>query len=80
MFGKLLKNDLKAQWHSVSIILLCIAIICTVGEIFATFTKNNILSAVAGMGVFFVLVFASFVMVIAVSMLFSYLTPRKFSS
>ena len=71
MFGKLLKNDLKAQWHSVSIILLCIGIICIVGEIFATFTKNNILSAVAGMGVFFVLVFASFVMVIAVSMLFS---------
>ncbi len=71
MFGKLLKNDLKAQWHSVNIILLCIGIICVVAEIFAIVTKNNILSAVAGLLVFFVLVFASFVMVIAVSMLFS---------
>ncbi len=71
MFGKLLKNDLKAQWHSVNIILLCIAIICVVAEIFATVTKNNVLSVLAGLLVFVVLIFACIVMVIAVSMLFS---------
>ena len=71
MFGKLLKNDLKAQWHSVNIILLCLAIICTVAEIFATVTKNDMLSALSGLLVFLVLVFACIVMVIAVSMLFS---------
>ena len=71
MFGKLLKNDLKAQWHSVNIILLCIAIICVVAEIFATVTKNNVLSVLAGLLVFIVLIFACLVMVIAVSMLFS---------
>lgn len=71
MFGKLLKNDLKAQWHSVNIILLCIGIICIAAEIFAIATKNNVLSALAGLLVFAVLIFACLVMVIAVSMLFS---------
>ncbi|MBR5442507.1 MAG: ABC-2 transporter permease [Clostridia bacterium] len=71
MFGKLLKNDLKAQWHSVNIILLCLAIICVVAEGFAILTDNDMLAALAGLLVFAVLVFACFVMVIAVSMLFS---------
>lgn len=71
MFGKLLKNDLKAQWHSVNIILLCLAIICVAAEIFAMVSKNNMLSVLSGLLVFAVLVFACIVMVIAVSMLFS---------
>ena len=71
MFGKLLKNDLKAQWHSVNIILLCLAIICVAAEVFAMVCKNNMLSVLSGLLVFAVLVFACIVMVIAVSMLFS---------
>lgn len=71
MFGKLLKNDLKAQWHSVSLILLCVVVVCAVAEGFAIFSKNNVASALAGLLVMVLLVFACIVMVIAVSMLFS---------
>ena len=40
MFGKLLKNDLKAQWHFVSTIYLCAFIVAAVAEGFALFSKK----------------------------------------
>lgn len=71
MFGKLLKNDLKAQWHSVSMVLLCIIIVTAVAELFAIISDNRILGTLAGLLVLIILAFACIIMVIAVSMLYS---------
>lgn len=71
MFGKLLKNDLKAQWHSMSVVLLCIIIVSAAAEAFAIVSENKILGTLAGLLVLFILAFACIVMVIAVSMLYS---------
>ncbi len=71
MFGKLLKNDLKAQWHSTSVVLLCIIIVTAVAEIFAIVSDNQVLGTLAGLLVLFILAFACIVMVITVSMLYS---------
>lgn len=71
MFGKLLKNDLKAQWYSVAPIFLCIIVIATVAELVVLLSKNNIISALGGLLVSLVLLFACFVIIIAVGMMFS---------
>lgn len=71
MFGKLLKNDLKAQWYSVAPIFLCIIVIATVAELIVLLSKNNIISALGGLLVSLVLLFACFVIIIAVGMMFS---------
>ena len=71
MFGKLLKNDLKAQWFSVAPIFLAVAVIAVVGEIFVLVSKNNIVSTLGGFLVSLVLLFACFVIIIAVGMMFS---------
>ncbi len=71
MFGKLLKNDLKAQWYSVAPIFLCIFVIAAVAEIFVLVSKNSVVSALGGLLVSLVLLFACFVIIIAVAMMFS---------
>lgn len=71
MFGKLLKNDLKAQWHSVSSIFLCIMIIITFAEIYITFARNTMLASLAGLVIVLLLLFACLVIIIAVAMMFS---------
>ena len=71
MFGKLLKNDLKAQWYSVAPIFLCIFIVAAVAELIVLISKNNIISALGGLLVSLVLLFACFVIIIAVGMMFS---------
>ncbi len=71
MFGKLLKNDLKAQWHSISTILLCIAFIAVGAEIFTLTTKQQAFKVLGGMLVFMALGFACIVMLIAVALMFS---------
>ena len=71
MFGKLLKNDLKAQWYSVAPIFLCIFVIAAVSEIFVLVSKNNVVSTLGGLLVSLVLLFACFVIIIAVAMMFS---------
>jgi hypothetical protein len=42
MFGKLLKNDLKAQYHSMSAIFFAIVIIAVGGEFVALFAKSDL--------------------------------------
>ena len=82
MFGKLLKNDLKAQWHSVSVIFLCIAIVVCAIELFISLCLKNIISfdnawlkfgvvCFSGIAVMLLLFFACIVIQVAVGMLFS---------
>lgn len=71
MFGKLLKNDLKAQWHSVSTIYLVSFVIAVVAECAVLFTKSQMLSALGGVLVILVFAFTSLVSLIAVAMMFS---------
>lgn len=71
MFGKLLKNDLKAQWFSVAPIFLAVAVIAVVAEIFVLVSDNKIVAALGGFLVSLVLLFACFVIIIAVAMMFS---------
>ncbi len=71
MFGKLLKNDLKAQLHSISIVLLCIVIVTALLEGLAIFLKNDMIAIICSILVSVVLIFACIIMVIAVSMVFS---------
>ena len=71
MFGKLLKNDLKAQWHSMSTLFLAI-IISTVGiELAVLFADHKVIKALGGGAVRAVLLFACVVILVAVSSAFS---------
>lgn len=71
MFGKLLKNDIKAQWHSVSTIYLVSFVIAAVAECAALFSKSQVTTALAGVLVMLVFAFTSLVSLIAVAMMFS---------
>ncbi len=71
MFGKLLKNDLKAQWHSISTIFLCIAFIAVGAEIFTLTSKVQPMKVIGGMFVSLALGFACVVVLIAVALMFS---------
>lgn len=71
MFGKLLKNDLKAQWHSISVVFLCTFIVAAVAEIFTITSDDKIKTVFGGMLVFIALGFASIVVIIAAALLFS---------
>ncbi len=71
MFGKLLKNDLKAQWQSVSSIFLVILIISSAAELFMAVSKSQIALVLGGLVVTMLMLFACFVIIIAVAMMFS---------
>ncbi len=71
MFGKLLKNDLKAQWHSMSGIFLAIAFIAVAAEIVTLFTENQMISVLGGMVVFFAMGGACVIVLLAMGILFS---------
>ena len=71
MFGKLLKNDLKAQWHSMSMVFLCTFIVALVAEIFTLTSDNKIVTVMGGMLVSLALGFACIIIIIAVAMMFS---------
>ncbi|MBQ8184074.1 MAG: hypothetical protein IJ025_09290 [Clostridia bacterium] len=71
MFGKLLKNDLKAQWHSISAIFLCIFIVGGVAELLVLFAKNDLVVILGGVVVCMAMFFACMVILIAVAMMFS---------
>lgn len=71
MFGKLLKNDLKAQWSSVSSIFLIILIASVVAEIAIAVSKSAVVTLLGGLLVSVLMLFACFVIVIAVAMMFS---------
>ncbi len=71
MFGKLLKNDLKAQWHSISAVFLCTFIIALVAEIFTLTSDEKVVKVMGGFLVSIALGFACIVIIIAVAMMFS---------
>ena len=71
MFGKLLKNDLKAQWHSMSVVFLCTFIVAVVAEIFTLTSDNRIVKVMGGLLVSLALGFACIIIIIAVAMMFS---------
>ena len=71
MFGKLFKNDLKAQWHSMSIVFLCTFIIAVVAEIFTLTSDNKVVKVMGGLLVSLALGFACVIIIIAVAMMFS---------
>lgn len=70
MFGKLLKNDLKAQWFSVSAIYLCALIAVVVCEIGANVLKEQKQIVLCGGGVCLALLVASFTTLITVAIMF----------
>ena len=71
MFGKLLKNDLKAQWHSMSAIFFAIAVIAVAGEMLALFSKSQMGKIFGGIAVIAVLLFACVFILIAVGMMYN---------
>lgn len=71
MFGKLLKNDLKAQWHSVSAIFLAIAVIVVAGELVALFSSSTIVKVLGGLAVILALLFACAFILIAIGMMYN---------
>ncbi len=71
MFGKLLKNDLKAQWHSMSVVFLCTFIVAIVAEIFTLTSDNRVIKVMGGLLVSSALGFACVIIIIAVAMMFS---------
>ncbi len=71
MFGKLLKNDLKAQFHSMSTIFFGIFIITAVAEIIALFSDNVVGKVFGGLAAVCVLLFACVFIMIAVGLMFS---------
>ena len=70
MFGKLLKNDLKAQWFSVSAIYLCAFIAVVVCEIGANVLKEQKQIVLCGGGVCLALLIASVTTLITVAIMF----------
>ncbi|MBR4287487.1 MAG: hypothetical protein IKT55_07270 [Clostridia bacterium] len=87
MFGKLLKNDLKAQWHSISTIFLCIFIVAGVAELLVLYSIKDIFNiwngnklifvSIGGAVVCLAMFFACIVILIAVGLLFSKTTFGK---
>ena len=71
MFGKLLKNDLKAQWHSMSAIFFAIIVISIAGEMLALFSKSQMGKILGGLAVIAILLFACVFILIAVGMLYN---------
>lgn len=71
MFGKLLKNDLKAQWKSMSMVFLCTVIVAAAAEIFTLVSDNTVVKVMGGLLVSLALGFACVVVMIAVGMMFS---------
>ncbi len=71
MFGKLLKNDLKAQWHSMSAVFLCTFIVAVVAEIFTLTSSIKAITIMGGLLVSLALGFACIIIIIAVALMFS---------
>lgn len=71
MFGKLLKNDLKAQWFSVSAIYFCAFIAVVICEIGANVLKEEKQVVLCGGGVCLALLVASVTTLITVAIMFN---------
>lgn len=71
MFGKLLKNDLKAQFFTIFPVLIIMGILIAGLEIWHFTGTSDSAKYLSGLYVFLVFLFACFVMVIAVAMMFN---------
>ncbi len=71
MFGKLLKNDLKAQWYSMSTIFTVVGIIALGAELVTLFSESQSGVVFGGLAVMLSLLFACVFIIIAVAMMFS---------
>lgn len=71
MFGKLLKNDIKAQWHLVSGIYLSALIVAAAAEGFAFFSEKQLVVVLCSFLVILILAFTSLVTLITVGVMFS---------
>jgi hypothetical protein len=89
MFGKLLKNDLKAQWHSFTVIFICILIVGGAAEAIAMYSAKDFFGifsnqtlqiavfALSNLVLFLAMVFACIMTIIAVAITFSNSTYGK---
>lgn len=71
MFGKLLKNDLKAQWHSVDSIFFIVGILAAVLALVNIFAKEQETKVFVGIGAFFVTLFIFVFIIFTVGGMFS---------
>ncbi len=71
MFGKLLKNDLKAQFYSMSTIFFGVFVITAAAEIVAIFSDNVVGKVFGGLAAVCVLLFACVFIMIAVGLMYS---------
>ncbi len=71
MFGKLLKNDLKAQWHSMSVIFTVVFAVAAIAELITIFSDSQVGVVLGGLVVMLCLLFACVFIIIAVAMLYS---------
>ncbi len=71
MFGKLLKNDLKAQWNSISAIYFATLIVVVAGEIGANVLKEDKYIVLCGGAVCLALLIASITTIFTVAIMFN---------
>ncbi len=71
MFGKLLKNDLKAQWYSMSTLFTVIFIIAAAAELITIFSKSQIAVVFGGLAVVISLLVGCVFIIVAVAMMYS---------
>ncbi len=71
MFGKLLKNDLKAQFHSMSTIFFAVAIITVGAELVALFSDDIVGKVFGGLAAILTLLFACVFILVAVGLLYN---------
>ncbi len=71
MFGKLLKNDLKAQWSSMRVILFGILAIFIICELAITLADSEVVKALGGLAVIAVMFFACIFILISVGVSYS---------
>ncbi len=71
MFGKLLKNDLKAQWYTMNTIFTVVGIIAIAAELVTIFSDSQAGVVFGGMAVMLCLLFACVFIIIKVASMFS---------
>ncbi len=71
MFGKLLKNDLKAQYHSMTTIFFAVVVIAVSAELVTIFSDNAIGKVFGGLAVMASLLFACVFILIAVGLMYN---------
>ncbi len=71
MFGKLLKNDMKAQFFTTSILLIVMASVAVAAEVMIYTSDSRLIQALGGGLVFLTFVVAWIIMMVVVALLFN---------